>query len=61
MLFHLHPLLKTFLMIIYYNYWTDFPTLGCILANKKTISRFHGYDVYFERHPFNYLPFEKNI
>ena len=46
---------------IYYNYWTDFPTLGCILAKKKTISRFHGYDVYFERHPFNYLPFRDKI
>ena len=45
----------------YYNYWTDFTTLGCLLKNKKTISRFHGYDLYEERHPKSYLPFRKEI
>ena len=46
---------------LYYNYWTDFTTLGCLIKNKKTISRFHGYDLYEERHPQSYLPFRKEI
>jgi glycosyltransferase involved in cell wall biosynthesis len=49
---------------ILYSYWSDSRTLACILLKRKypelrIISRAHGYDVYFERHPGHYLPFRK--
>lgn len=49
---------------IFYTYWTDYRTLACVLLKRKypsikIISRAHGWDVYFERHPSNYLPFRK--
>lgn len=46
---------------IYYTYWMTPKTLGLCLANKKVFSRAHGFDVYFERHPHNYLPFRGSI
>jgi len=49
---------------IFYSYWTDSRTLACVLLkrkykNIKIISRAHGWDVYFYRHPSHYLPFRK--
>ena len=36
--------------------------MGCLLKNKKTISRFHGYDLYEEKTSIkSYLPFRKEI
>lgn len=49
-----------------YSYWSDEnATAIAILAKKnpqhKYISRAHGYDLYFERSSFEYLPFKKLI
>lgn len=46
----------------YYSYWTENETIGVALTLKKgekLYTRMHGYDLYFERHPNNYLPFRK--
>lgn len=47
-----------------YSYWSDEnATAIAMLAKKaprhKYISRAHGYDLYFERSAFDYLPFKK--
>ena len=49
---------------IVYSYWLDestiaFPFLKKEFPKSKFISRAHGWDVYFERHPFEYLPLRK--
>ncbi len=51
---------------LWYSYWCDdsaymlsrWKATGGI---KYAISRAHGFDLYNERHPFNYLPFRKYI
>jgi len=52
--------------IILYSYWNDYRALACgRLARKNNvaivISRTHGWDTYFERHPYCYLPMKKKI
>lgn len=47
---------------VFYSYWLDEKALALALLKKrkaglKYVSRAHGYDVYEERHPNNYLPF----
>jgi glycosyltransferase involved in cell wall biosynthesis len=46
-----------------YSFWNDFRAYAAVLLKRKlnisrAISRAHGGDVYYERHPFNYLPFK---
>lgn len=48
---------------IIYSFWNDFRAYAAVILKRalkesKAISRSHGGDVYFERHPFNYLPFK---
>jgi glycosyltransferase involved in cell wall biosynthesis len=41
----------------FYSYWLDDTALGVSFLNHSIkFSRAHGWDVYFERHPFGYLP-----
>lgn len=47
---------------IFYSYWLDEKALALALLmlknpEIKVVSRAHGWDVYEERHPNNYLPF----
>lgn len=47
---------------IFYSYWLDEKALALALlkkkySNLKAISRAHGWDVYEERHPNDYLPY----
>ena len=49
---------------VFYSYWLDEKSLALALlkkkySNLKAISRAHGWDVYEERHPNNYLPYRK--
>jgi colanic acid/amylovoran biosynthesis glycosyltransferase len=49
---------------VFYSYWLDEKALALALlkkkySNLKAISRAHGWDVYEERHPNNYLPYRK--
>jgi glycosyltransferase involved in cell wall biosynthesis len=44
-----------------YTFWLTELTLGGILAKKKVVSRAHGFDVYNDLHPENYLPFRKAL
>lgn len=52
---------------IYYSYWCDDSAFALGLFNKKnqqkirTVSRTHGWDVYFEVSDYNYLPFRHFI
>lgn len=52
---------------IYYSYWCDDSALALAILNKKnqqkirTVSRTHGWDVYFEVSEYNYLPFRHFI
>lgn len=44
-----------------YSYWNNYLAITATLLKKthklpKAFSRAHGWDVYFERHPENYLP-----
>jgi glycosyltransferase involved in cell wall biosynthesis len=46
----------------FYTYWLDQSTYSLIYFKRKhprlkMVSRTHGWDLYFERHPTNYLPF----
>lgn len=52
--------------LVIYSYWCDDVALGLAMANKKcpqlkTISRIHGWDVFFEVSKVNYLPFRHFI
>lgn len=56
-----HPLNPSETVI--YSFWNDFRAYASVLLARqlqhaKAISRTHGGDIYFERHPFNYLPFK---
>jgi colanic acid/amylovoran biosynthesis glycosyltransferase len=47
---------------VFYSYWLDEKALALALLKRKNpsfnvISRAHGWDVYEERHPNNYLPY----
>ena len=47
---------------VFYSYWLDEKAIALALLKKKypnlkAISRAHGWDVYEERHPNNYLPY----
>ena len=47
---------------VFYSYWLDEKGLALALLKRKNpyfnvISRAHGWDVYEERHPNNYLPY----
>lgn len=49
-----------------YSYWCDDNAMGLALLQKqypevKTVSRAHGWDLYFEATEFNYLPYRKYI
>lgn len=51
---------------VFYSYWLDEKSLAlAILKSKfkkiKTISRAHGWDIYEDRHPQNYLPYRNFI
>ena len=52
---------------IYYSYWCDDSALALAIFNKKnkhqirTVSRTHGWDVYFEVSDYKYLPFRHFI
>lgn len=51
---------------IIYSFWNDYRALAAALLKKdmpkiKAISRAHGGDVYYERHPNNYLPYKNFI
>lgn len=48
---------------IYYTFWFNVATLACSLEKEKQgeiriISRIHGYDLYEERMPHNWQPFQ---
>ena len=45
----------------FYSYWLNDAAvaLAFLKASEIKISRAHGWDVYFERHPYNYLPLRK--
>jgi len=52
--------------IIIYSYWNDVSYYAaCFLKRKgivgKVISRAHGFDVYEERHPNNYMPLKRQF
>lgn len=52
--------------LVFYSYWCDDTALGLALAQKKhssikTVSRIHGWDLYFDRSTFGYLPFRHFI
>lgn len=52
--------------IVCYSYWCDDNAMGLALLRKqfpdvKTVSRTHGWDLYFEATEFNYLPYRKYI
>jgi glycosyltransferase involved in cell wall biosynthesis len=52
--------------IVFYSYWLDEKALALAMLKSKfkeikTISRAHGWDIYEERHPQNYLPFRNFI
>lgn len=51
---------------VYYSYWCDDAALGLAIGSNdnpqlKTLCRLHGWDVYFERNRFLYLPFRQYI
>ncbi|MEZ4890037.1 MAG: glycosyltransferase [Crocinitomicaceae bacterium] len=50
---------------VFYSYWCDDTALALALLNKKrgikAISRMHRWDVYFNVHAINYLPFRHLI
>jgi glycosyltransferase involved in cell wall biosynthesis len=52
---------------VYYSYWCDDSALALGIFNKKnkqeirTVTRTHGWDVYFEVSDYNYLPFRQFI
>lgn len=50
---------------VLYSYWCDDVALAIAMLNKynkvATVSRVHGWDVYFDVHPLNYLPFRHYI
>lgn len=52
---------------IHYSYWCDDHAIGLAFLNKKynhqlkTVSRTHGWDVYFEVSQYNYLPLRSFI
>ena len=46
---------------VFYSYWTDDAAIALALLKQrhpdvKTVCRVHGWDLYFHRHPFTYLP-----
>lgn len=45
----------------FYSYWLNDAAVALAFLNDSEvkISRAHGWDVYFERHPYNYLPLRK--
>lgn len=52
--------------LFFYSYWCDDAALGLALAQKrfpsiKTVSRIHGWDLYFERSTLGFLPFRHFI
>jgi glycosyltransferase involved in cell wall biosynthesis len=51
--------------LIIYSYWSDAKALAAawlrLKWNTPAISRAHGWDVYFERHTNNFLPFRKYL
>ncbi|MGS4868102.1 glycosyltransferase [Acinetobacter baumannii] len=52
--------------IVVYSYWNDVSYYAaCLLKRKgvinKVISRAHGFDVYEERHPNNYMPLKRQF
>jgi glycosyltransferase involved in cell wall biosynthesis len=51
---------------VFYSYWCDDAAVALALlsakhATLKTVSRAHGWDVYFQVHALNYLPFRTLI
>lgn len=51
---------------VFYSYWCDDTSLGLALLKNgnskvKAVSRAHGWDVYFNVHAINYLPFRQFI
>lgn len=50
---------------VFYSYWCDDMAIGLALMKErnkiKTIARNHGWDVYFDVHEINYLPFRHLI
>ena len=51
---------------LFYSYWCDIHALSLARLNKsnseiKFITRLHGWDLYFERHENNFLPFRELI
>ncbi|HGJ63834.1 TPA: glycosyltransferase [bacterium] len=51
---------------IFYSYWHDFKSLSLVFLKRKYnaarfISRAHGWDVFFERHKINYIPYKNTI
>ena len=51
---------------IFYSYWCDESAMALALLKKKypmltTISRAHGWDLYFETNKYNHLPFKPFI
>jgi hypothetical protein len=51
---------------VFYNYWCEDSAIALALLKRKhptikTITRLHGWDVYFEVSEVNYLPFRHFI
>lgn len=51
--------------LVFYTYWNTEVTYALQSLKKKytykLISRIHGYDIYQERYPYNYLPLKKQF
>jgi len=57
---------KTHATLYYYSYWSDDVAIGLAMFREMNpgitaISRMHGWDVYFEASPLNYLPYRHFI
>lgn len=58
---HFSDFIKSKKANLFYTYWMTPKSLGVILSGQNLVSRIHGFDVYYERHPEAYLPFREEI
>lgn len=50
--------------VVFYSYWLDLSSLALALLRLRhtdviAVARAHAYDIYHERHPFGYIPFQQ--
>lgn len=59
-----HP---EYIVDVIYGYWLNIPAYAAARLNRKiggkayTVSRAHGFDLYVERNPNKYLPFQEQL